>query len=82
MRHEATSGGIVNSLVSFAIKNNILDVVLMVVKDDSSPIGSAAVGITIENIEKLSSLPRDFASRYVAVPVLKELKALKSKYKK
>lgn len=82
VRHEATSGGVVNSLVSYAVKNHILDVVLMVVKDDSSPIGSSAVGITIDNIERLSSSPRDFASRYVSVPVLKELKALKSKYKK
>ncbi len=75
IRKAATSGGVVNSLLRYLIKNNIIDFALVVKEDNKNIFDSTAVKLTKDNIEKLSSAPRDFASRYVGVPVLAYLNA-------
>ena len=70
VRNNSTSGGVVNALIQYLLEKEIIDVALLVEKNDNSPIGSWYKVTTRENVHDLSEKTRDFASRYVMVPVL------------
>lgn len=70
VRNNSTSGGVVNTLIQYLLEKEIIDTALLVEKNDVSPIGSWYKVIAKENIHDLTEKARDFASRYVMVPVL------------
>lgn len=72
-RRFSTSGGVVNSLVRYLIDSNMVDAVLLTLHDINSPIESSPFFLTKENMGVLLNHPREAASRYVSVPVLKAL---------
>lgn len=78
----ATSGGVINTLVSYTIKNKYFDAVILVAHDYESPIEAKAIVVTLENVEDLSNNPREFTSRYVVVPVLEIISQVKKQYDK
>lgn len=81
VRHNATSGGVVNALARYLISHKIVESVLMVRYSCESPIESAAYAIDSDNIDLLEKRARDFSSRYVSVPLLSVLKAYEEKYR-
>lgn len=82
IRFSSTSGGAINSIVNFLINNHIVEAVLMVSFDCTSSIEAKTIIITKDNLHLLSDTPRDFASRYVSVPVLEQLGYIKSHFRK
>lgn len=76
IRHDATSGGVINTLVRFLLQEKIVDAVLMAGYDAESKIETSSQLITIERIQDLEKRTRDFSSRYVTVPVLAGLKKI------
>lgn len=74
VRHMATSGGAVNSIVRYMIDNDKIDSVLMIQEDINSAFNLNAVKITKENCDILLNAPRKFASRYTSFPLLSEFK--------
>ena len=74
VRHESTSGGVVNSLVRYLLSNNIVEGVIMTGYDSGSDIEASPCLITMRNVGDLIKNTRDYSSRYVLVPLLKSLK--------
>lgn len=81
VRNSSTSGGAINSLVRFLLDKKLADAILMTCYDKKSPIEASPVFITKDNVDMLIDNPRDFASRYVSVPVLSAMDK-KNKYKR
>lgn len=71
VRHWSTSGGVINELVRFLLEKNIVDRVLMAGFDKNSKIETSGYWITKRN--DLKNNPRNYASRYVVVPLLEKL---------
>ena len=67
VRHNATSGGVINSLVRFLLQKKIVDGVIMAGYDPDSKIETGAHLITLQNINILTEKGRDFSSRYVLI---------------
>ncbi len=73
VRHSASSGGVINSLIRCLIENNLIDSVLTVRENISSYFDTEVTVINKDNYTELLDNPRAFASRYVSVPVLEAL---------
>ena len=82
VRRAATSGGVINALVRYLIDSNAVDAVLMSKHDSKSPIETSPFVVTKENIKELSEEPREFASRYVTIPVLDHLQQVLMNFKR
>ncbi|MGN1132666.1 MAG: Coenzyme F420 hydrogenase/dehydrogenase, beta subunit C-terminal domain [Ruminococcus sp.] len=82
IREDSTSGGIINRLVEFLIAGEYVEAVVMVEHDVDSPIEASAKIITKKEVQNLGEIPREYASRYVVVPVLENLIEMFTKYKK
>lgn len=82
VRHNATSGGVINSLVRFLLQREIVDGVLMARYDSKSRIETSPQLITLSKIHDLEEKTRDFSSRYVSTPVLTGLRSIPEKIKK
>lgn len=80
VRFGATSGGIINRLILFLLKEKVVDAVLLVCHDSESPIEANWKLLTIDNMQMLDQSPRDFASRYVVVPILEEFSQICKAY--
>ena len=74
VRHWATSGGVINALVRYLLDKNIVEAVLMTGYCADSPVEAQPLLLTRDNASILMQNPRDFASRYVTVPVLEKMK--------
>lgn len=72
VREEATSGGVVNSIVRYLVENKYVDAAFIVSKSDNE-IESDVKVITLTNISEMKNKPRNYASRYVTVPLLKAI---------
>lgn len=82
IRHDATSGGVINSLIRYLLDKNLVEAVLLTQYSATSVI-EAEPNIVTKNTEYvLINKTRDFASRYVSVPVLSELANYVRQYKK
>lgn len=77
VRHLATSGGVINALVRYILDKDIVEGVLMTGYCADNPIEAQPFLLTRDNKQVLEQNPRDFASRYVTVPVLSELREVK-----
>lgn len=77
IRHWATSGGVINALVRYILDKDIVEGVLMTGYSEESPIEAQPYILTRNNMSILEQNPRDFASRYVTVPVLSKLEEVK-----
>ncbi len=82
VRHNATSGGVINSLVRFLLKERIVDGVLMAGYDDNSVTETSSQLITLDEMDILEKKTRDFSSRYVLTPVLTGLRNIPKEIKK
>lgn len=82
IRENSTSGGIINRLVEFLLAGEYVEAVIMVVHNTHSPIEASAQIITKQEVKELEKSPREFASRYIVVPVLENLTETLAKYKK
>lgn len=82
VRHNATSGGVINSLVRFLLKERIVDGVLMAGYDSRSVNETSSQLITLTETHSLEEKARDYASRYVLTPVLTGLRNIPAKIKK
>lgn len=82
MRYQATSGGIISSLVCYMLEYNIVDAVMLVHKDDESIVGTSVKILTRADLKEYKNSVRDYASRYVIIPVLENIENLYKKYKK
>ena len=82
VRHNATSGGVINSLVRFLLKEQVVDGVLMAGYDSKSVNEISSQLITLNEIHSLEEKARDYASRYVLTPVLTGLRNIPAKIKK
>lgn len=80
VRHWSTSGGVINSFVRYLLNEKKVDCVLLTKHDTDSAIEATAVEITSKNLKIMETEPREFASRYVCVPVLSRIKDLRKKY--
>ncbi len=74
VRHDATSGGVINSLARYLIDKDIVEGILMMKYDQKSEVEMTPLYVTKENKHVLEERPRDFASRYVSYPVLNALR--------
>lgn len=81
VRHNATSGGVINSLVRFLLKEQIVDGVLMAGYDSRSLNETSSRLITLNETHFLEEQTRDYASRYVLTPVLTGLRNIPEKIK-
>lgn len=82
IRHNATSGGVINSLVRFLLKEQIVDGVLMAGYNSKSVNETGSKLITLNEIHDLEEKTRDFSSRYVLTPVLTGLRNITERIKK
>ena len=82
VRKNATSGGVVNSLVQYLLEQDIVECVVMAGYDADSEIETSPVEITKEQVSQLRVAVRDYASRYVLCPVLTNIKSILEKYNK
>ena len=82
VRHNATSGGVINSLVRFLLKERIVDGILMAGYDGKSVNETSSQLITLAEMNILEKRTRDFSSRYVLTPVLTGLRNIPEKIKK
>ena len=82
VRKNATSGGVANSLVRYLIDSEMVECVLMTSLDSNSPTESGSLIVTKENVDLLLLYPRDFASRYVSVPLLTSISNIIQNYNK
>ncbi len=67
VRKNGTSGGVVNELCQLLLETNTVDSVLLVKSSSQNEVW--AEPIWIESAGHLKKNPRDFASRYISVPV-------------
>ena len=67
VRGNGTSGGVVNELCQLLLETKIVDSVLLVKNSPKNRVWTEP--IWIESAEYLKKTPRDFASRYISVPV-------------
>lgn len=74
VRHLATSGGVINSFVRYILDEKVVEYVLLTRYDASSPIEASAILLSKNECEEMKKKPRDYASRYVVVPILETLK--------
>jgi len=72
IRRDATSGGSINEICRFLLETNQVDYVLLVKNDWNEKILSKAE--FVDKAEILKNSPRQFASRYVSLPVCSSLK--------
>lgn len=82
IRYQATSGGVISSLVCYLLESGEVDAVLLVCKDDTSANGASAKILTKDGLDEYKSNIRDYASRYVVVPLLEKLRSLRKEYKR
>ena len=82
VRHNATSGGVINSLVQFLLKEQVVDGVLMAGYDSKSVNETSTQLITPTETHFLKEKTRDYASRYVLTPVLTGLRNIPANIKK
>lgn len=82
VRHNATSGGLINSLVRFLLKERIVDGILMAGYDGKSVNETSSQLITLAEMNILEKKTRDFSSRYVLTPVLTGVKNIPERIKK
>ncbi len=82
IRHNATSGGVINSLVRFLLKEQIIDGVLMAGYDIRSENETSSQLITLNEMNILEKKTRNFSSRYVLTPVLIGLRNIPKEIKK
>lgn len=82
VRHNATSGGVINSLVRFLLKERIVDGILMAGYDDKSVNETNSQLITLDEMNILEKRTRDFSSRYVLTPVLTGMRNIPERIKK
>lgn len=80
IRHNATSGGVVNSLIRFLLQKKIIDGALMARYDANSKIETSPQLITLQEISDLEKNTRDYSSRYVVTPILEGLKNIPSRF--
>ncbi|SHL60504.1 coenzyme F420 hydrogenase subunit beta [Anaerocolumna jejuensis DSM 15929] len=80
IRRGSTSGGVINELIRYLIEKKIVKAAIVTAASPYSPVLAEPVVINENNIHELLERPRDFASRYVSVPVLSKLREVK-KYK-
>lgn len=76
VRMNATSGGVVSSLVQYLLEQDVVEGVLMAGYDQNSEIETSAMLITKEQVSQIKSATRDYASRYVLCPVLTNIKGI------
>lgn len=76
VRNQCTSGGVVNELARFLLARELVDGVVMTGYSSSSPIEAETLLLTRENCDQLKTAPREYASRYVSVPVLSSIKKM------
>lgn len=77
IRRGSTSGGVINELLRYLLTHNIVEAAIVTAASQDSPILAEPVIVTLDNIQELLENPRDFASRYVLVPVLAKLREAK-----
>ena len=82
VRHNATSGGVINSLMRFLLKERVVDGVLMAGYDSRSINETSPQLITLTETHSLEEQTRDYASRYVLTPVLTGLRNIPAEVKK
>ena len=82
VRYNATSGGVVNSLLRYLLDKNVAEAVLLTQYSPESVIEAAPKIVTKNTSYTLVEKTRDFASRYVSVPVLSELRNYVTQYKR
>ena len=82
VRHNATSGGVINSLVQFLLKEQVVNGVLMPGYDSKSVNETSTQLITPTETHFLKEKTRDYASRYVLTPVLTGLRNIPANIKK
>lgn len=82
VRHNATSGGVINSLVQFLLNKKFVDGVLMAGYDSKSRIETSPQWITLGEILSLKEKARDYSSRYILTPVLTGLCGIPDKFKR
>ena len=81
VRNGSTSGGVINRLVYYLISTGNVEAAVMAVHDSMSPIETSCHVITKENLEVLNNRPREYASRYVTVPILENIQQYLEMYK-
>ena len=81
VRKYGTSGGVVNEIIRFLLQSGMIDAALLV-KKGHNEIESDTVIVTNEDIDDMLDNPREYASRYVTVPILMRLKELLGKENK
>lgn len=82
VRHNATSGGVINSLVRFLLQKQVVGGVLMAGYDSKSVNETSAQLITLSETHSLEEQTRDYASRYVLTPVLIGMQNIPAKIKR
>lgn len=82
VRHAATSGGAINSLLRFLLDKKIVEAALMVRSSEDSTVGAKPVIISKHNVQDLLEHTREYTSMYVQVPVLTEVQECLRNYKK
>lgn len=84
VREGSTSGGLVNETVRFLLSKDVVEAVLLVRADRNmqSCIEAESAIVTKNNSLDMLQKPREFASRYVLVPLLKDLWRLIRQYKR
>lgn len=78
VRHWATSGGVINALVRYLLDKGIVEAVLMTGYCKDSPVEARPYLLTRDNVSILTENPRDFASRYVTIPILEKIKEVRT----
>ncbi len=82
VRNQATSGGVINSLIRYLLEKHIVEAAVLVQHDSTSPVEASAKVITLDCISRMAQKPREYTSRYVSVPVLCEIGEHLRKYKR
>lgn len=82
IRHNATSGGVINSLLRFLLETDTIEAALATRYSAGSVIEAEPILITRAYLSDLTGQTREYASRYVSVPVLGKIKEYLKVYKK
>lgn len=82
VRHGATSGGAINSLLRFMLEREIIEAAVVVRSQEESDTGTESAIITKRDISDLLEKPRDYASRYIQIPVLTKIRECMRQYKR
>lgn len=82
IREGATSGGVVNRVISYLLKENYVEAVILVKHDINSFMEASAKILTKAEADDLDNNPREYSSRYVLVPVLERIKEAFQRFSK